>query len=451
MSADGVPGLWPSAWPAEDGGARREQIPHGLPGLDIQPGERLRLAATRDAFALTMVVHREPGETYALRHTMGRRPLSDPSVAWVERIDPLTLAPAARSPTLPGGPFWPGGLAVHANGFLYAVYGRHCHCLSAELELLASRELPQPRPYNSFVVLPDGTLATKDFDHALRAPATLTLLHPETLETRAQATLPEPVIARLSADGDLLYVVGATRVIRLRWDGARLERDTGWELGYHGGPRHSYGWDPVISGGQLWFLDNGAHGYATTMRGAGRAAGPVRLIRVSLADADDREIVEVCGRPGGTVTDPPLYDSGRRIAVAYDSGNGIMTAFRHGARLAPLWQRELDHAAHMILFPDTGELVLHDFRGPKLAHTRAARAVSERVTAPVHRPRVRRALARTSGDEVVVLDIESGAERARARVPSLFQSVLFPAPGFGRDLYWCTFSTLARLEVRASR
>jgi hypothetical protein len=29
----------------------------------------------------------------------------------------------------------------------------------------------------------------------------------------------------------------------------------------------------------------------------------------------------------------------------------------------------------------------------------------------------------------------------------MFQSVLFPAPGWGRDLYWCTFSTVARLEV----
>jgi hypothetical protein len=48
---------------------------------------------------------------------------------------------------------------------------------------------------------------------------------------------------------------------------------------------------------------------------------------------------------------------------------------------------------------------------------------------------------------VVVLDIETGSETARARVPSMFQSVLFPAPGWERDLYWCTFSTLARLEV----
>jgi hypothetical protein len=48
---------------------------------------------------------------------------------------------------------------------------------------------------------------------------------------------------------------------------------------------------------------------------------------------------------------------------------------------------------------------------------------------------------------VVVVDIETGAERGRAAVPSLMQSVVFPAPGFGRDLYWCTMTTLARVAV----
>jgi hypothetical protein len=33
----------------------------------------------------------------------------------------------------------------------------------------------------------------------------------------------------------------------------------------------------------------------------------------------------------------------------------------------------------------------------------------------------------------------------------MFQSVLFPAVGWERDLYWCTFSTLARLEVVPAR
>jgi hypothetical protein len=395
-----------------------------------------------------MVVLRDPGEVFVLRHTMGRRPLEDPANAWVERIDPRTLAPVARSPELPGGPFWPGGMAAHADGSLHVVFGRHCHRLSADLRLLASRELPRPRPYNSFVVLADGTLAMKDLDRDLRAPALLTLLDPETLEPRAADTpLIEPSIARLAADGDTIYVVGANNAWRYRWEGATLERDDQWTFRYHGGPRHSYGWDPVIAGGQMWFLDNGAHGYSTAMRGAGMAPGPVRLIRVSLEDPADRETVEVCGRPRGTATDPPLYDERRRIAIAYDSGNGIVAAFRFGRRLEPLWQRELSHAAHMIEFADTGELVLQDFRSPAITRTRLSHALGRRWAAPAHSARVRGALARGSGDDVLVVDIETGDERGRARVPSMFQSVLFPAPGFERDLYWCTFSTLARLEV----
>lgn len=417
-------------------------------GLRIRAGERLTLAAVRDAYATTMVVLRAPGEAFVLRHSMGRRPRRDPSVSWVERIDPRTLDPLARSEDLPGGPFWPGGLAAHANGSLYVVHGRHAHRLSPSLELLASRELTRPRPYNSFVVLADGTLAMKDIDRALLESARVTLLDPETLALRyPELQLPEPSIARLSADGDALYAVGASTVWRYRWDGSHLERDDSWRATYHGGPRHSYGWDPVIAGGNLWFLDNGAHRYATTMRGAGVAAGPVRLIRVSLDDARDREEVEVCGAARGTVTNPPLYDATRRIAIAYDSGNGVVQAFRFNGKLTPLWQRELAHSAHMIQFPDSGELVLHDFAGPAIARTRIAQTVAEHWSAPARSSAVRRSIGHRSGDDVVVVDIETGKERARARVPSMFQSVLFPAPGFDRDLYWCTFSTLARLEV----
>ena len=412
----------------------------------MQPGERLRTAAVRDAFATTMVVLREPGEVFALRHSLGRRPLEDETVAWVERIDPRTLEPLARSPDLPAGPFWPGGLAAHANGSLHTVYGRFCHRLSPELSVLAARELPQPRPYNSFVALGDGTLAMKDIDRSLAAPALLTLLDPGTLERRCpDVPLPESAVARLAADGDRLYAVGATAVHGYRWDGARLEQEL--EVRYLDRPGQSYGWDPVIAGGHLWFLDNGDHDYVTTMLGAGRATGPVHLIRISLADPADREAVAVCGLPRGTVTDPPLYDSRRRIAVAYDSGNAIVQAFRYGDRLEPLWRRELAHAAHMVLFADTGELVLHDHRGPAYARTRAGRALGRRGGALAASARVRRAMSRRYGDDVVVLDVETGAERGRARVPSMFQSVLFPAPGFERDLYWCTFSTLARVEV----
>ena len=433
--------LWDGPWPAEDGGPQRTARMRG--GL----GGPLETTAVRDAYGTTMVILREPGEVYVLRHAMGRRPLEDPCTSWVERIDPVTLEPVARSPRLASGPWWPGGLAAHANGSLHVVAGNWCHRLSPALDLMASAELPAPRPYNSFVVLADGTIATKDFDREQRTASTLTLLDPDSLERRcADVDLGEPVVARLSADGDTIYVVGTRTARRHHWDGAELRPD-GWG-GPYLQPGGSYGWDPVIAGGHMWFLDNGAHDFVTTMRGAGLSPGPVHLIRMSLTDPDDVERVEVCGAPRGAVTDPPLYDPDRRIAIGYDSANGVVQAFSFGERLVPLWRRELSHSAHMVFFPETGELVLHDFRGPALARTRAARLLLHRTTPLLRRPRLRAAGARLSRDEVVVLDIETGAELARAPVPTLMQSVVFPAPGFDRDLYWVTITTLARVAVR---
>jgi hypothetical protein len=444
-------GYWPSPWPGEDGGPRRSAAPHGTAGLGIGPGERLEVTS-RDAFATTMVVLREPGEVFALRHTIGAHGLEDPSTGWVERIDPHTLDVLERSPDLAAGPLWPGGLAAHANGSLHTVFGRWCHRLAPDCSVLAKRELPRPRPYNSFVALADGTLATKDFDRALAHPAHLSLLDPETLEPRcAEVELPEPVIARLSADGNALYVVGVTTAYRYVWDpgSATLERDASWSLDYGGRPGQSYGWDPVVEGGQLWFLDNGEHTYTTSMLGAGVAPGPVHLVRASLADAGDRELVEVCGAPRGAVTDPPLYDPERRIAVGYDSANAVLAAWRFtGGALEPLWRRRCATAAHMIRYPDTGELVVGDFHDWMPTVRRPAlRGLAQRGGRLAASARFRAAAARRCHDDVVVHDIETGEERARAAVPSMFQSVQFPAAGWERDLYWCTFSTLARVAV----
>ena len=55
------------------------------------------------------------------------------------------------------------------------------------------------------------------------------------------------------------------------------------------------------------------------------------------------------------------------------------------------------------------------------------------------------------GDEVVVLDIESGVERARANTTSPVQSVVFPVAGWQRDFYYRSFACVAPVAVRAGR
>jgi hypothetical protein len=81
------------------------------------------------------------------------------------------------------------------------------------------------------------------------------------------------------------------------------------------------------------------------------------------------------------------------------------------ATLERRWQREQDHGSHLLLYEASGEVVTGD------------------------------------GPEVVVLDVASGAELARADTGSGMQSVLFPCPGDDRDLYLCSFLTVARVAV----
>jgi hypothetical protein len=354
--------------------------------------------------------------------------LGPDTIAWVERLDPDTLETLARSEDLPGGPTWPGGLAAHANGSLHVVYGNHAHRLAPDLTVPAARELPRRQPYNSFVVTPDGHLITKDFggllpgqDPALHAPqpAELLALDPDTLEIVARCEIPEPSIARLSADGDDVYVVGTSTLFRVRWDGAGLALDDSFAGRYRIHDGQTYGWDAVLALGGAWFLDNGAGSerYAGTFRGRGISPAPLHVVRVDLATGVVT-MTEICGLPNGIVANPPIVDEARRIVVGYDSSNGVLAAFDiagDDATLSPRWRRDQNHACHPLLFPDTGELVTNDHDPQRMA------------------------------DAIVVLDIETGCERVRVDSGSAVQSVVFPAAGFDRDFYYCSFAAVTRV------
>jgi hypothetical protein len=443
---------WPAPWTCEDGGPRRWGCATGQAGLGLRPGERLEVVAARDAFATDALVRRGPGELYALRHDIPvRGPQSTPVEGWVERLDPATLAVTASSPRLPGGAYWPGGIAAHANGDVHMVFGRWVHRLDPALDVLASHRLPVERPHNSFVVLDGGQLVMKDCDAPVgREPATVSVLDPETLLPVAPPLrLPEPCIARLSCDGESVVAVGTTVVFRLRLDTVadRLVLDEQWRPRYGPAPGRSYGWDPVITDEHVFWMDNGRNRVDRTMLGSGDHADPVRLWWVR-HDGDDARSVEISGRPYGTESNPPAWDPDGRIVVAYDAGNAVVRAWRlTGDDLHPLWRRDgLAHAGHLIVYPDTREVVAQDW-----ADTEALRRpIVRRVLRPAFQAlaqsaAVRRASLATGHDQVVVLDLDTGDEKARTAVPSPSQGFLFPAPGFGRDVYYQSLTTIARV------
>ena len=414
-------GYWPSSWPAEDAGAaRRQTAPGAFAGL--------RAAAptvhSRDAHGATMVIRRQPGEIFLHGHSVGGD--TGAQTSWVERIDPVSLEAIARVEGLAGGAAWPGGIAAHADGSLIVVFGRHVHRVTTELEVEATAELPRDRPYNSFVVLSDGHLVTKDFGGRLPGedadptrPCEVLVLDPRTLGVVASVELPEPSIARLSLDGDTVLVVGDHSLFRLHWDGRSLDVDASFAPRYRTLSGQTHGWDAVVALGAAWFLDNGAgsEGYAGTFRGRGISPAPLHLVRIAL-DSGEVSLTEICGRPMGLVANPPLIDERRMIAVGFDSANGVLAAFdiEPDGATSPRWCVDQNHGSHMILDPESGLFLS--------AHHDESRWM----------------------EQFVVRDIVDGTEVVRIDSGSPLQSVVFPAAGESRTVYGCSFSTLSALS-----
>jgi hypothetical protein len=412
-------GYFDSPWPCEDGGPARLQMPQNGLGLGLQTGELLHYVARQTCLS-TMTVLGAPGEVYLLTHSAFRAHVGLPTTACVERIDPLSLRTLQRSPRLAGGPMWPGGMAVHSNGDVYVVYGRFAHRLDRHCQPLGQLELPVDEPYNSFVVLDNGLIVTKNLSP--NTPAMLSVIDPDSLRFSAAHTVcPEPSVARLSAIGNTVYVVGVRSIFRYHWDeqSHSLRGDDTWSVNYIGDTKQSYGWDAVLDGEHAWFMDNGHHRYRIRMIGAGIQPWPNRLIRVSLMDATDHLKINVTSMSGGSITNPPLVDLKRRIVIGYDSANRVLQAWRFDAlahHLLPIWSKKnWACASHMLLYEDTGELVINDYQ--------------------------------RWGEEVTVLAIETGFELARVRTGGIMQGVVFPSVGWGRDFYWSSMGRVARVWV----
>lgn len=413
-------GYYPSPWPAECGGPRRQKLV-GSGGLDLKPHEQLA-STVRDIDRWSvMFVQREPGELFlqggGVQGRDGTPPFYRPdghNTGWLERVDPITLQTLARSPDLPsGGHVWCGAVVVHQNGDLYLVNGRFCHRLNRDCEVIAERELPFDGPYNGLLIMSDGNLVMKNLGHRAGESCLFTVLEPDRLEVIGEPFIVDtPCMGRFSSDvsdaGEFIYASSATDLFKLRYESGRLSLDPSWKASYAiDGEDQSDGWDTTIGSDSIWLMDMGR-----PMPWRGPASAPQRAFRFSLADASERDIVDEFGQPNAWNPGPPLYDPERKILVAYDAINGGVVAMRYHepGNLQLLWRNEFRNTVQMMLYADTGELVLED--APNL------HLMDERGDA-----------------RIVVLDIETGEERASALIGASATMGMFLCPGFGRDFY----------------
>ena len=361
-------GYWPSDWPAECGGNRRQKAATGC--LDAAAGTA-SVASRCNGRWNVMFVEREPDQWY-LGGTMPAFSGPEP-YGWVERLDlsaggadAEALEPVARSPRLPcGSHVWCGSILAHANGAVHSVNGSYLHKLDAgDLSVLAERRLPADRSHNGMLALRDGTIVTKDLRLEGQGGTTLTRLEPESLELVGEPlVLPEGSMGRIAADvvdidgtpTELVYVPGTEHVWRLTvaepgdtqaGRGCGLEIDDSWRPRYRVvGGRFGLAWDACISDGDCWMMDCGdvesvraIHGTEPNGRfdeppGARLSwrrpapwPGAQRLLRLSLADDGDCAEVEPFGAPGGGIIAPPVHvpdvRPGVGMAIAWDSVNG---------------------------------------------------------------------------------------------------------------------------------
>jgi len=339
----------------------------------------------------------------------------------------MTLETIARSPDLPsGGHLWCGAVVVHENTDLYVVNGRYCHRLDVDCRLVAERRLPVDGPYNGLLILSDGNLVMKNLGHVPGVPCRFSILEPERLEPIGPPLiLPDACMGRFSSDrtpaGEFIYCSSATELYRLRYDSGKLSIDPDWRGSYAvPGADQSDGWDTCIGSESVWMTDMGR-----PPMWRGLATAPVRGFRFPTSDASKRDVLLPFDRPNVFNPGPPLYDPERRILVAFDTTNERVGAWRYEGpgRFTPLWERDDRSTVQMMLYADTGELVLEHAQGWGPGGT-------------------------NESGQVLIVDVESGNERGRAPSGAPMIGGMFFCPGFGRDLFVASINgSIARVYI----
>lgn len=112
-----------------------------------------------------------------------------------------------------------------------------------------------------------------------------------------------------------------------------------------------------------------------------------------------------------------VWDTGNTGIAAFDLSQGLSSGAGEMR-----WFQPFRTSMHPMLYPDTQELVVNDFR-----------LLDDDATS----------------DDLVVLDLRTGQMKARVETGSKRMSGMFLCPGWDRDLYYCSYGTVARIRAES--
>lgn len=227
---------------------------------------------------------------------------------FVSQLDPLTRRELWRTtlPMVEGKDVWiyPGGIGIHANGYIYVAYAARLAKLDpANGQVISFVDLPTPNglahsTYNGFIVLDDGMILAKSHHRKADCPvqgyrafivcgvdglpaSALAMVDPETMKIAWTGKAEELIGGRITATRfrgkEYVYLAGLDRLYRMRRAGARLEPDTGW------GPVTYREGKETPGTAAIGFGD-----FVVIQTNALPTSAPMRVTAVSQADASKR-------------------------------------------------------------------------------------------------------------------------------------------------------------------
>lgn len=435
LDRDGwLPGYYPSSWPVECGGNRRQKAAIG--GVDARGAEATVTTSINGRWNV-MMIRRADDELY-LGGTMPAF-TGPPPFGWLQRLDAKTLEVIAESPELPCREHvWCGAIAAHENGDIIKVNGSVMHRLNAACQIVAERFLPVDQAHNGLLILSDGSIVTKDLRLEGQGPSTVTRLRADNLEVMGEPLeLPEGSMGRIASDvtaaGEFIYIPGVERVWRIRVEADALAVDDAWAPSYREvGGDQGLAWDGCVSDGALWIMDNGDIDSLRAIYSVhpnGRFVEPndklswrrpapwrgcQRLLRIELADGEVSAIAPFEAAGGGIIA-PPVHVPELGLCIAWDSVNGGLAGVTTtGGRLEVAWRLDARASMQPVVFPETGELVINDFRD--------------------------------GDDQLIVVDMNAGEIVSRVSTGSRLANGMFLTSGLDRDIYYCSTFAVARVR-----